>query len=121
MRDAGAGRPVLDVAELRDRLGNDDELVAEIIGLYLDDYPLRLDAMHGAIRTRDSARLCAEAHALKGSASSLAGGRVADAAHALEVTARAGDIVLAGQRLAVLVSEAEQLAAALRAVQAQQS
>jgi len=116
--DADSGRPVLDVAELRDRLGDDDELVADVIRLYLDDYPQRLDAMARAIQARDLARLRAEAHALKGSASSLAGGRVADAARQLEAVAETGDIALAGQRLASLASEAELLAAALRELQA---
>ena len=118
--DADAGGPVLDVAQLRDRLGDDDELVADVIRLYLDDYPQRLDAIAAAIQARDFARLRAEAHTLKGSASSLAGGRVADAARGLEAAAETGDIVLAGQRLSSLVSEAEQLAAALRALQAAQ-
>ena len=118
--DADAGRPVLDVAQLRDRLGDDDELVADVIRLYLDDYPQRLDAMAGAIRASDFVRLRAEAHTLKGSASSLAGVRVAEAARALEEIAKTGDIAAAGQRLASLVSEAEQLAAALRELQAAQ-
>ena|SRR6185295_8253295 len=118
--DADAGRPVLDVAQLRDRLGDDDELVADVIRLYLDDYPQRLDAIAAAIEGRDFVRLRAEAHTLKGSASSLAGGRVADAARRLEVSAATGDVAFAGQRLASLVSEAEQLAAALRELQAAQ-
>jgi HPt (histidine-containing phosphotransfer) domain-containing protein len=116
--DADAGRPVLDVAQLRDRLGDDDELVADVIRLYLDDYPQRLDAMAGAIAERDFPRLRAEAHTLKGSASSLAGGRVAGAARELEAVAESGDIALATERLASLVFEAEQLAAALRELQA---
>lgn len=116
--DPDAAGPVLDVAQLRDRLGDDDELLADVIRLYLDDYPQRLDAMAEAIHARDFARLRAEAHTLKGSASSLAGGRVADAALALEQVAKTGDIVVAGERLASLAAEAEQLAAALRELQA---
>jgi HPt (histidine-containing phosphotransfer) domain-containing protein len=116
--DADAGRPVLDVARLRDLLGDDAELVADVIQLYLDDYPQRLDAMVRAIQARDFARLRAEAHALKGSASTLAGGRVADAAHELEAVAETGDIARAGRSLASLASAAAQLAAALRELQA---
>lgn len=118
--DADAGRLVLDVAQLRDRLGDDEELVADVIRLYLEDYPQRLDAIAAAIEARDFARVRAEAHTLKGSASSLAGGRVAEAARRLEEIAATGDAALAGQRLASLLSEAEQLAAALRDLQAAQ-
>ena len=118
--DADAGRLVLDVAQLRDRLGDDEELVADVIRLYLEDYPQRLDASAAAIEARDFARVRAEAHTLKGSASSLAGGRVAEAARRLEEIAATGDAALAGQRLASLLSEAEQLAAALRDLQAAQ-
>jgi len=116
--DADAGRPVLDVAQLRDLLGDDDELVADVIQVYLEDYPQRLEAMAGAIQARDFARLRAEAHALKGGASTLAAGRVVDAARALEAVAETGDIALAGQRFASLASDAELLAAALRELQA---
>jgi len=117
----GAGRPVLDIEGMRERLGDDDELVAEIIRLYLDDAPLRLESMASAIRARDSARLGAEAHTLKGSASALSAQRVVDAALALELSAKTDDFGLAEQRFAALTAEAERLAAALHAFQAERS
>ena len=113
----GAGRPVLDIEGMRERLGDDDELVAEIIRLYLDDAPLRLESMASAIRARDSARLGAEAHTLKGSASALSAQRVVDAASALEGIGAAGDLALAAPRFATLVQESEQLAGVLRGLE----
>jgi len=115
--DAGAGRPVLDVGEMRERLGDDDELVADVIRLYLDDYPTRIAAMRAAIDARDTVRLRAEAHALKGGASALSAQRVAEAARALEAVGAAGDLALAGQHFAVLVAESEQLAVVLRGLE----
>ena len=115
--DADAGRAVLDVEQMRERLGDDDELVADVIRLYLDDYPARLEAIASAIKAHDAAGLRGAAHALKGGASALSAQRVADAARQLEAIGEAGDLGLADQRFAALVSEAEQLAAVLRDLQ----
>src|SRR5262249_42136741 len=115
--DAGAGRPVLDVGQVRERLGDDDELVADVIRLYLDDYPARIEAIWAAIEVRDAGRLRSEAHALKGSASALSAQRVADAARALEALGEAGNFDPASHRFAALVAEADLLAAVLRSLQ----
>lgn len=115
--DAGAGRPVLDVGQMRERLGDDDELVADVIRLYLDDYPARIEAIWAAIEVRDAGRLRSEAHALKGSASALSAQRVADAARALEALGEAGNFDPASHRFAALVAEADLLAAVLRSLQ----
>ena len=119
--DGAAGRPVLDVERMRGQLGDDDELVADIIRLYLDDAPIRLHAIAAAIDARDVARLRAEAHTVKGSAGALSAQRVVDAARALEMVAESGDLGLAAPRYAALVSEAERLAAVLREFQTEKS
>jgi two-component system sensor histidine kinase/response regulator len=119
--DAGAEWPVLDVEEMRERLGDDDELVADIIRLYLDDYPVRVAVIAAAIQARDATGLREAAHALKGSASALSARRVVDAARALEAIGEAGDLGLAERRFAALVSEAEQLAVVLRELQREKS
>jgi HPt (histidine-containing phosphotransfer) domain-containing protein len=119
--DAGAGRPVLDVEQMRAQLGDDEELVADVIRLYLDDYPGRVAAIASAIQAGDSGRLRGAAHALKGSAGAISASRVVDAARALEAIGEAGDLGPADQRFATLVSEVEQLAAVLRALQKGQS
>ena len=118
--DAGAGRPVLDVGRMREQLGDDDELVADVIRLYLDDYPVRIDAIWAAIEARDAPRLRSEAHTLKGSASALSALRVADAARALEALGESGDLDPARERFAALVAEADQLASVLRSVQVEE-
>ena len=115
--DAGAARPALDLARMRERLGDDEALVADVIRLFLDDYPMRLDAIAAAIQARDPVRLRRAAHALKGSASALSAQGVAEAARALEAIGEAGDLALADHRFAALVAEAERLAAALREFQ----
>lgn len=115
--DAGAARPALDLARMRERLGDDEALVADVIRLFLDDYPMRLDAIAAAIQARDPMGLRRAAHALKGSASALSAQGVAEAARALEAIGEADDLALADQRFAALVAEAERLAAVLREFQ----
>jgi len=117
----GVHGPVLDVARMRERLGEDEELIADVIRLYLEDYPMRMRAIGAAIRARDAGRLRSEAHALKGSAGALSAARVAEAARVLETIGQAGDLGSAEQRFAVLVAEAEQLAAVLRQLQTDKS
>jgi CheY-like chemotaxis protein len=44
---------VLDVGQMRDRLGDDDELIADIIPLFLEDYPICLAAFERVLEERD--------------------------------------------------------------------
>ena len=119
--DPAAQRVALNFEDMRERLGDDEELVSDVIRLFLDDYRLRLDAIGSAIEARDSGRLLAAAHTLKGGASNLSAAGVVDAARALEAIGRSGDLTLADARFVALVSEMEHLAAALREIQAGKS
>ncbi len=60
------------------------DMVAELIDLYLDEMPDRLDAVRGAIEAEDAEALRAMAHKLKGSSSNLGLPGVASSGAALE-------------------------------------
>jgi two-component system sensor histidine kinase/response regulator len=104
----------LDVGQMRDRLGDDDELIADIIRLFLEDYPIRLAAIEQAIELRDPDRIRSGAHALKGSASNLSASGVVAAARALEMLGDPADLGAIDANFVTLVAEVERLAAALR-------
>ena len=106
---------------MRERLGEDEELVSDVIRLFLEDYGVRLDAIASAIEARDSERLRAAAHTLKGGASNLSAPGVVEAARVLEAMGGSGDLTLAAERFDELVSETEHLASALREIQAGRS
>ena len=53
---------------------DDDELVAELIEMFLLESPARLDLMHAAVLHRDWARVKVEAHTLKGGAANFGAG-----------------------------------------------
>jgi HPt (histidine-containing phosphotransfer) domain-containing protein len=52
------------------------DLIVELIELYAEDTPRRLDAIRGALAARDLAALRRAAHGLKGSSASLGARRV---------------------------------------------
>jgi CheY-like chemotaxis protein len=109
--------PPLDLDELRQRLGDDDELIADVIGLFLEDCPARVDAIAAAVKAGDAAQVRSVAHALKGSASALAAPGVVHAAHTLELLGDSNDMVAARTLFPGLVEEVGRLIAALQELQ----
>lgn len=116
-----SAQSTLDFDQMRERLGDDEELISDVIRLFLEDYPLRLAAIKSALEARDPERLRAAAHTLKGSASNLSAPGVVAAARALEAIGSSGDLGAAEAGFARLVSEAERLEVALREIQATRS
>ena len=70
--------------------GGDDDLLGELIDLFLQDAPARLGAMRDAIAREDWAELTASAHSLKGSCGSLGALSMADLCGRLERYGRTG-------------------------------
>ncbi len=78
------GPVTFDEDALRHRLSGDAALMADVIHLFLEDLPKRLDAIKDAVTGRDAEALRQAAHALKGSAGNLSAGGLAEAARELE-------------------------------------
>ena len=112
---------ILDVEEMCGRLGDDDELIADVIQLFLEDYPGRLEAIESALVACDSHRIRDAAHSLKGSASNLSAFAVTAAAGTLEDAGAAGNLADIDAQFATLVAESERLAKALQELQARRS
>jgi signal transduction histidine kinase/CheY-like chemotaxis protein/HPt (histidine-containing phosphotransfer) domain-containing protein len=104
---------VFDLGALRRRTGGDDQLMNDVMRLFLEDAPQRLIAIRAAIVSRQAAGLRAAAHALKGAAAYLEAGRVVDAAAALEALGRGGEMDAAPAAGALLEAEMASLMAAL--------
>ena len=81
---------ILDVAALDRQTGSDAGLRAEIVRMFLEDCPQRVDAIEAAITCGDAAALASSSHALKGSAAYLRAALVRDCAADLERCARDG-------------------------------
>lgn len=76
---------------MRRRLGADDELIADLLTLFLEDYPATMATLEEAVRARNADATRRGAHALKGSASNMSAHTVVAAAAALETAATNGD------------------------------
>ena len=102
-----------DRAALLDRVEGDEELLVEMVQLYVEDAPRALKTMRSALQQGDLHALERAAHSVKGSSANLAANPAADAAQRLEQDARRGDRAAAEASLAALESVMGQLLPAL--------
>ena len=102
------------IANLRDLGGK--ELLDEVIGLYVDDAPSRLDAMRQALAANDPGTLASAAHALKSSSSNVGARHVRQLCADLEAIGREGRIDGAADLVHRLESAYEQATRALHAL-----
>jgi HPt (histidine-containing phosphotransfer) domain-containing protein len=75
---------VMDVADALERLGDDHELLREIVQIYVEDAPAIVDRIHAAVKAEDAPAVQHSSHSLKGLASSLSAHEVVGAAARLE-------------------------------------
>lgn len=75
-----------------DRVGGDEELLHEIVGLYLDEYPTLLAQVQTAVQAGNAPELYRSAHTLKGSLSALGAEAAQQCALELELSGRHGDL-----------------------------
>src|SRR5262249_44446063 len=66
-----AGPVTFDEEDLRARVAGDEQLMADVVRLFMDDCPKRLAAIKDAIDAGDAAALKSAAHTLKGAAGNL--------------------------------------------------
>jgi HPt (histidine-containing phosphotransfer) domain-containing protein len=83
---AAAAEPV-DLAVAMRWLGGDRRLLQELVGIFVDDGPRRLDSLRSAMTTSDVDQLEHVAHSLKGAAGILGAADLQSAALALEEAA----------------------------------
>ena len=108
----------LDEAVALSRVGGDFELLREVVGLFLDDYPHSLDKIREAVATGDQGNLERQAHSLKGSVSTFGAKEAFDAAYELEKQGRTGDLTSATDGLRRLEKTLSALHPELEAIQA---
>jgi signal transduction histidine kinase/DNA-binding response OmpR family regulator len=82
--DAAAKPLVFDESELRARVAGDEQLLNDVVRIFLEDCPARLAAIRAAVERRDGDAIRMAAHALKGAAGNLAANGLFEAARVLE-------------------------------------
>ena len=107
----------LDEALALTRVGGDFELLREVAGLFLDDYPQALEKIRTAVAASDSSGVEHHAHSLKGSVSTFGATDVFESALALEKMGRSGNLSGAAEKLKRLESALQALRPELEALQ----
>ncbi len=83
--------PALDRTEALVRVEGNLELLAEMVGLFVEEYPAMVDAIESGLAESDLEIVASAAHQLKGNLATFAAREAAGAAAHLEAVARAGD------------------------------
>lgn len=106
----------MDAESLLARVDGDWALLKEIVGLFLVEYPRRLDEVRAALARRDASGLAVAAHGLKGTLSYFGAGAAIDAVRRLERMGREGDLGDAEATCAALEQALTRLTPALDAL-----
>jgi HPt (histidine-containing phosphotransfer) domain-containing protein len=81
-------REVFDKEKVMERLDGDEVLFSEILGMFLDDAPIKIERMQEHLKGEDLAGLELQAHSLKGAASYIGGNALQKVAFEIEVAAK---------------------------------
>jgi PAS domain S-box-containing protein len=106
---------IFDRAGLLERVEGDEELLAEIVRLFLDELPHSLEELHAADEALDFKALAGVAHKLRGALANLCAPAATAAALLLEQHANAKEQDSAGRGVRTLASELDRLKAPLEA------
>jgi HPt (histidine-containing phosphotransfer) domain-containing protein len=106
--DRATARPV-DLAVAMRWLGGDRGLLSELVGIFVDDGPKRLQAIRAALTASDVRQIEHVAHSLKGSAAILGATRLSTAALALEDAAHDGHTEKSPDLVAAIARELERV------------
>jgi len=100
---------LVDRVSLLDRVEGDQELLAEIIKVFLADAPQLLGAMQNALQQGDMILLERSAHSMKGAAGNMSALATVNAASQLEQSAKKGDAETSKSNLTALQVAVERL------------
>ena len=100
---------VFDRGQAMDATGGDPELLKEIVGIFLEDFPRMVGDLERALDAADAEAVRRAAHTLKGSVAVLGAKALAVAAKDAEDGARTGDLDAAMAAFARVEEEAKRL------------
>lgn len=113
MQSVASVDKAFDREELLASLDGDEQVVREVIQLYLDGAPKILNTLLWEVENANALGVAEAAHAMKGALMMLRAHRAAALAKGLEELCRRGDLNEAKAKLTALVSAAQELTAAL--------
>ncbi len=93
---------VFNPVQFMENIMNDTDLAETLIGIFLEDMPVRLEALHAALTASDLVAVELQAHAIKGSAFTMGAQDMAMAALAVETAARGDDAAASARTMSEL-------------------
>ena len=104
----------MNVDEALQRLGDDVDLLRDIVQIYLEDAPAMVEKIHTAVSQADSNTLQRAAHSLKGLAATLSASEVVGVAARLEHMAAIRNLSEASKVVAEIDERVDELNQAVR-------
>ena len=95
--------------ELLQRFDGDRVLLAELLGIFREDYPGQIRNAQQAVAQKDAAQVERWGHSLKGALGNLSAIRASALAGEFEAMGRSGDLALAGPKLMQVEDELERV------------
>jgi len=114
--DSASHLPVFDLPDFRHQMGDDPELMREIVGIFFEESVGQMRELNETLARGETARASRLAHSLKGSLGSLHADRARYWAQALETAAAAGDAGRSEAALKALGQAIDELTPNLRKV-----
>jgi HPt (histidine-containing phosphotransfer) domain-containing protein len=108
------GSTSFDPDEARRQVGDDEAILRDVIGLFIEDNPKREAELRRALERRDAELLERAAHTIKGSCVIFGAAAAREAAHALELLGRGRSFEGATEAIARLSKETERFSADFR-------
>src|SRR5581483_1583985 len=99
-------------------VSGDEQLMHDVVRIFLEDCPARLAAVAAAVERRDAEAIRSAAHALKGAAGNLAASGLFEAARVLERLGAESRLDAAAAAARVVAAEAANVVDALRRFEA---
>jgi two-component system sensor histidine kinase/response regulator len=118
-KEEGHSEPVWNLAELLERVDNDQELLRELLNIFKEDFPQTIQSLQSAVNSEDLKNSSRLSHTLKGMLSSLGATSAAAAAAKLEALSSAGETASLEGAFNALEAEAHRLLPELEAYMAE--
>ncbi len=96
---------VFDEADLYHRLGNDQELIAAVVDIFIDDTPNLIEELSKAVESRNPESATRISHSIKGAAANVGGTKLSAHAYELEKLGRDGLLEQIAQRIPEIKTE----------------
>ena len=96
---------IFDREALMARLSDDEELVSEVVEVYLEDTPHQIETLRNAHAEGDADKIVRQGHTIKGASSNISALRMRQIALAIEQAGKSGELEKVPELLASLEAQ----------------